>query len=183
MVQVIVTSREQSAAQVLKDHMLLLLNAEGKTLVLLPFKWSVGCFTCLGAPAWLETRLVSTRGSTKQCLHIDIICICADLLIPLGTASWHRLCVAWCVFFFPLSGYFQQPQGETVTDATLLCPTGEACMWNGGGEHCITSGCHHGDSSWEGEEFWIWLSKNETQRNPPHHQSTSGIPCARCGWA
>lgn len=70
----------------------------------------------------LETRLISTRGSTKQCLHIDIICICADLLIPLGTASWHCLCVAWC-FFFSLSGYFQQPQGETVTDATLLCPT------------------------------------------------------------
>lgn len=57
--------------------------------------------------------------STKQCVHIDIAWICTDLLIPLGTASWHRLCVSW---LFSLSGYFQQPQGETVTDAALLCP-------------------------------------------------------------
>ncbi len=42
-----------------------------------------------------------------------------ELLVPLGTVSWHRLCVAW---LFVSPGYFQQPQGKMVTDASLLCP-------------------------------------------------------------
>lgn len=42
----------------------------------------------------------------------------AELFIPLGTVSWHCLCVAW----FSLDGYFQQPQGQMVTDASRLYP-------------------------------------------------------------
>lgn len=96
--------------------------------------------------------LIMMIDSTKRRVHI--VWVCSELLTPLGTASWHRLCVAW-LFCLSLV-IFSSRRGKTVTDASLLSPSGEACMWSGGGDvHRTTSGSHHGDSSWVVEEFWI----------------------------
>lgn len=46
--------------------------------------------------------------------------MCAELCIPFGNSLLAPPFVL--PGFLSLAGYFQQPQGETVTDASLLCP-------------------------------------------------------------
>lgn len=102
MVQVIIISHEQSTARVLKDHMLLLWRAEGKTLVLLPFKWSVGCCTCSGAPVRLEDR--KTHQYKRQHKALSTHRHHVDLCRSAHSSGNSLLALSLCrlVFFFSL---------------------------------------------------------------------------------
>lgn len=122
--------------------------------------------------------LISVIDGRIVSVHRSSIWMCAELLAPSGAASWHRLCAA-------PTGYFQQPQGETVTDASALCTPrrgvhvskgSEGLMW-----HCTTSGCRHGDGSWEVKE-WLEFDypppQNKMARNHPSTPA-DGIPCVQ----
>lgn len=92
--------------------------------------------------------------------------MCAELCIPFGNSLLAPPFVL--PGFLSLAGYFQQPQGETVTDASLLCPRARRACGVGGAQHLAVA-METAAGRWRSFEFdYPRMRCAEMITAPPH---------------